>query len=220
MDERIIRVSPEDPKQISRFLKEELPNCLATLECGGIIVFPTETLYGLGVDIYNERAISKIIELKGRPESMPIAVGVSSLSQALDVADISGLTLEIINNCLPKPITFLTPVKKNISRQLTSGSSLIGLRFPDNPITQAVIEQFGPITATSANLHNTINPNAIEPIISQFGSKVDLYIDTGPCKLGKPSTVIDTTGDTIKIIRDGACSGEELDGCLKKFRRS
>ena len=211
---KILKLSSGSGEQLAIFLKNNLKDCISTLKHGGVIVFPTETLYGLGVDITDSSAIDRLISLKQRPKNMPIAVAVANIHQARSVATLSNLAENIIKKCLPKPITILVPVSDNIDRKLTGGSELIGLRFPDEPVTRAIIEQFGPITATSANLHGDPEPKTIEPVFNRLGSEIEIYIDTGPCKLGQPSTVIDTSGDTIKIIRDGACSGDELNQCL------
>jgi len=217
---KVYRASPNNINEVSIFFEEHLDECVETLRAGGVIVFPTETLYGLGVDIYNDSALDRVIELKGRPKNMPIAVAVSNKDQAARIGTISGLASDIIDKCLPMPITILVPVKSSINSKLTSGSDLIGLRFPDHPVTKALLEKFGPITATSANLHGAGDTSTIEPIIEQFQDLVDIYIDSGKCRYSMGSTVVDTTKDTIKIIRYGACSGEELEQCLKGTRRS
>ena len=216
MVSRIIKISSGSGEQLAMFLKQNLKDCVATLKKGGVIVFPTETLYGFGVDIDNSSAIDRLLALKQRPENMPIAVAVTNIEQARSVAEVTGLAEKIIEKCLPKPITILVPVNEGIDQRLTGGSPLIGLRFPDEPVTRTIIEEFGPITATSANVHGEPAPTTIEPVFDRFGSEIELYIDTGSSKLGEPSTVIDTSGDTIKIIRDGACSGDELNQCLGK----
>jgi L-threonylcarbamoyladenylate synthase len=220
MVKKIIEVSLNDSKQIQEFLKNDLPYCISILNSGGTIVFPTETLYGIGVDIYNEETIENLIKLKGRPKNMPIAVAVSSLIHVQEIAELSKFSTNLIKSCISKPLTILLPAKAGLNHRLTSGLNLIGIRFPDNPITKAILDKFGPITATSANIHGTINPVTIEPVIEQFNDLVDIYINTGPCPFGKGSTVIDPSGDTIKIIRDGACSGVEIEECLKNIRRS
>jgi L-threonylcarbamoyladenylate synthase len=197
-------------------------DCLSTtvdvLKKGGVIVFPTETLYGLGVDVTNEAAIDRLFELKGRPKNMPISIAVNEIEQILPFAEISVLASRIIQNCLPRPITILLNSKESVNQRLTAGSKLIGFRFPENLITKKIIEQCGPITATSANLHGAPEPVTITQALEQFGDKVDVYIDSGSCKFKNPSTVIDTTGNTIKIIRHGVCSGKELEDCLRGIK--
>jgi L-threonylcarbamoyladenylate synthase len=215
MVKKVFRLYPDKHENVKNFLANILQECEYILKSGGIIVYPTETLYGLGADITNDKALDRIIELKGRPQNMPIAVAVADLDQVMHLAESSDLASKIINLCIPKPITILLKAKDEVNRKLTGGSDLIGFRFPEHELTQALIKRFGPITATSANLHGAGNPIVIDSALDQFGEDVDVYLDTGPCTIGKPSTVIDTTGDTIKIIRHGACSGRELEECLK-----
>jgi L-threonylcarbamoyladenylate synthase len=121
-----------------------LQECEYILKSGGIIVYPTETLYGLGADITNDKALDRIIELKGRPQNMPIAVAVADLDQVMHLAEISDLASKIINLCIPKPITILLKAKDEVNRKLTGGSDLIGFRFPEHELTQALIKRFGP----------------------------------------------------------------------------
>ena len=214
MVKKVFRLYPNNSETGLNFLTTVLQECEQTLKSGGVIVYPTETLYGLGVDIRNDQAIEKIIELKGRPKNMPIAVAVTNLEQVKAIAEVSHLALEIINKCIPNPITILLKAKGMVNRKLTGGSDLIGFRFPEHEFTEELINRFGPITATSANLHGGINPIVIDTSLDQFGEGIDIYLDSGPCKIGEASTVVDTTGDTIKIIRHGACSGIKLEECL------
>jgi L-threonylcarbamoyladenylate synthase len=201
--------------EIESLTHQAVLESINTLKKGGIIVFPTETIYGLGVDINNDSALERLVELKGRPKNMPISIAVIDFSQITRYAEISSLAKKIINQCLPKPITILLKAKGDLNKKLTGGSELIGFRFPDNQLTREIIKSFGPITATSANLHGTPEPVTIDSAIGQFGDQVGVYIDTGPCKFAAPSTVIDATGDTIKIIRHGACSGREIEECIQ-----
>jgi L-threonylcarbamoyladenylate synthase len=210
----IFRVQLDVHERLEYFFRNELQECITTLINGGTIVFPTETLYGLGVDISNENAIDRLIALKNRPHNIPIAVAVTDIKQVEQLAIVSKLAKRIITDCLPKPITILLKTKNTVNRKLLGGSDLIGFRFPDHPVTIEIINRFGPITATSANLHGAPPPEVIGTAIEQFGDLINIYIDSGKCRYSKPSTVVDTTGDTIKIIRHGACSGTELEECM------
>ena len=169
MPSKIFRISLEDREKLSNFFNNELGECLLTLKKGGMIVYPTETLYGLGVDITNYNAISRLIELKRRPKNLPISVAVANKKQAEQLVDLSEFAERIIEHCLPKPVTILLPAKDSVSRELIGGSDLLGLRFPENPVTIEILKQFGPLTATSANLHGDIDPVSIDPIMNQFG---------------------------------------------------
>jgi L-threonylcarbamoyladenylate synthase len=215
MGNKIFKLHQNDPTSIRKTIFQDmLLETISTLKSGGAIVFPTETLYGLGVDVTNDDAIEHLIELKGRPHNMPISIAVNDIQQLEEFALISDMAERIIENCLPRPITLLLESKPTVNKKLTAGSKLIGFRFPDNEATKSIIKRFGPITATSANLHGSAEPVNIDIVLDQFGEKVDVYIDTGPCKIKKPSTVVDVSDNTIKIIRHGACSGKELENCL------
>lgn len=214
---RVIKISTNECGWLDEFSKNDLTKVASILARGGVIVFPTETLYGLGADYSNPSAVSRIIELKGRPEGMPIALALSNINQAKQLARISEHVSEIILALIGKPLTFLVPVKPGIDRDLTGGSKLIGLRFPTNPVTKVVLDLYGPLTATSANVHGGPDPVSIEQALDQFGNKVDMYIDTGPCEYGQGSTVIDISSETIKIIRHGACSGEEIQDLIRRL---
>ena len=215
MVKNVFQISQSKPAPGDNFFNDILPICISTLQAGGAIVYPTETLYGLGVDVFNNQAIDLVIKLKGRPTNMPIAISVVTIDHVKPLAEISDLASRIIENLLPKPITILLKAKTKVSQRLTGGSDLIGFRFPENEYSKEIIKRFGPITATSANLHGAPNPVTIGAAISQFNDQVGVYLDTGPCIIGEPSTVIDATGDTIRIIRHGACSGNELDKYLR-----
>lgn len=212
---KIINVSLDDDSSLQDFLGNSLDKCIKSLNDGRLIVFPTETLYGLGVDIDSEDAIQRLLTIKGRPKNMPIAAAVANLEQVKHLVEVSKFAAEFIRNCMPRPITILLPKKDHVSDVMTGGSALLGLRFPDNPVTEAILKEFGPITATSANISGTENPINITQPIEQFGDKIDLYIDTGPCKYSGPSTVVDISKSTIKIIRHGVCSGDEIEKCIR-----
>ena len=213
----VIKISTNECGWQDEFLKNNLTKVASILARGGVIVFPTETLYGLGADYNNPSAVSHIIELKGRPVGMPIAVALSNINQAKQLARISEQVSKIIQALIDKPVTLLVPVKDGVDQNLTGGSKLIGLRFPINAVTKAVLDSFGPLTATSANIHGGPDPVSIEQAIDQFGDRVDMYIDTGPCEYGLGSTVIDISNETIKIIRHGACSGEEIQDLIRRL---
>jgi L-threonylcarbamoyladenylate synthase len=212
---KIFKLPTTDSGQIREFLVAHLSEINQTLLHGGVIIYPTETVYGLGVDIQNTNAIDKLFDLKGRPGSMPVAVAVSDLEQVRGLAEVTTMAENIITNCPQKPITILLKAKNTVNPKLTGGSDLIGFRFPKHPVTEGIIKGFGPVTATSANLHGATEPVEIGGALDQFGDEVDIYIDSGPCELKIPSTVIDISGNTIKIIRHGACSGTELEECLR-----
>ena len=132
MVKNVFQISQSEPALGDNFFKQILPICISTLKTGGAIVYPTETVYGLGVDIFNNQAIDLVIKLKGRPKNMPIAIAVVTIDQIKPLAEISDLASRILKNCIPKPITILLKAKDIVSQKLTGGSGLIGFRFPEN----------------------------------------------------------------------------------------
>ena len=167
----------------------------------GIIVYPTETIYGIGVNAFDEIAIKKIFSMKKRPKKLPISIAVSNLEMVSKVAEINEIVERIYERFLPGPITLILKKKPNISNLLTSNMDTIGIRVPDHDFTLKLIEKFGPITSTSANIHGNELPINIKIAKKQLGDLVDLYIDFGECKYKKPSTIIDI--ENHKIIRQG-----------------
>lgn len=169
---------------------------------GGIIVYPTETLYGIGADPFNENAVLKVFNLKKRPFNLPLSIAVSNIKMMNKVAKIDKITEKFYKKYLPGPYTLILKKRQKVSNLITSGLKTVGVRVPDNDFILELIEDFGPITSTSANIHGKNLPTNIEISKKQFGNKVDLYIDEGECKFKNPSTIIDM--ENKKILRKGA----------------
>ena len=171
---------------------------MKVLRRDGIIVYPTETVYGLGCDALSDEAISHLYEAKCRPLSKPVSIAVSDMEMLHAVAIIDDAEEEFIERFLPGPVTVIVRAKKCIPPVLTGGTGLIGIRMPDNDIAIEIIEKFGsPITSTSANLSGDISPVTV----SQVNVIYDHIIDSGTLP-GNPSTVVDLVNR--EIIRAGA----------------
>jgi L-threonylcarbamoyladenylate synthase len=184
-----------------------------TIKEGGLLVYPTDTLYGLGADAMNPGAIGKVFEAKDRPEDAPISVAVSDVEMMRKVANLSPWMENVVEALIPRPITFLLPKKKGVPSTLTAGSDVLGVRIPNHMFALTVIGETGPITTTSANLHGGHNPRTARSAIRQLGEAVDLYVDCGKTAFGKASTVIDLTGDRpdkVSISRKGAADRAEI----------
>lgn len=181
------------------------------LEEGELVVFPTETLYGLGGDPENEKAVKRIYDLKGRPRSDPLPVAVSSLEEMEKIAEVGGLARTLVDEFLPGPLTLVLKKRRATSFRMISRGDTIGIRIPFQPFVVELAEEFGPITATSANLHGGENPTSIEGAIDQLGTKVDYYIDGGRTPLGVPSTIVDLSRNEIRILRVGAIPEERIE---------
>lgn len=180
------------------------------LEDGKLVVFPTETLYGLGGDPRSGLAIGKIYRLKDRPINDPLPIAVSSWEEIERIAVVTRLTQVIFDEFLPGPLTLVLRKKRTSSFRLISGET-IGIRVPYQPLAVELAEEFGPITATSANLHEGENPTTIDSAMDQLGSQVDFYIDCGRTALGVPSTVVDLSKDEIRVLREGAIPKERIE---------
>ena len=175
-----------------------IDRAVSVLMHDGLIVYPTETVYGLGADAFSEEAIQKVYEAKRRDFSKPISIAVSDFEMLAAVAHIDGRMLEFIEAFLPGPVTVVVPSRTMIPGILTGGTGMIGIRIPAQDLARQIIERFdAPITATSANLSGAKDPKTPdECTVSR-----DLLIDGGMLP-GTPSTVVDLT--TGAIIRDGA----------------
>ncbi len=169
------------------------------LKNGELIVYPTETLYGLGIDPFREGALDKIRNVKEAPPDKKISIAYYSLEHASEFLDIPDLAWELGEHFLPGPLTIVIDTPEGTE----------GIRVPDHPLAQAIIKDFGPITSTSANIHGRPAPMEIKTAKIQLGGKVKLYINTGKCRYGKGSTVV-KVGEDIQILREGNISKEEI----------
>jgi L-threonylcarbamoyladenylate synthase len=180
----------------------EIEEILATLRSGRLVVYPTDTLYALGADPFNEKAISRLYEVKNRPAEMPISIAVDSLQAVEKLVEVDARARKIIRGYLPGPLTILIKERNNnkLSRLIPKDGK-IGIRIPDHSLALHLIGLHGPITATSANKHNGRSPKELKVAMDELGDAVDIYVDCGPCKIGRPSAVIDLTTDDIKEVR-------------------
>jgi len=169
------------------------------LNNGEFVVYPTETLYGLGIDPFIEGALDKIRKVKEAPPDKKISIAYYSLEHASKFLDIPDLAWELGEHFLPGPLTIVIDTPKGTE----------GIRVPDHPLAQAIIKDFGPITSTSANIHGRPAPMEIKTAKIQLGGKVKLYINCGRCRYGKGSTVV-KVGEDIQILREGNISKEEI----------
>ncbi|MFQ5910904.1 MAG: L-threonylcarbamoyladenylate synthase [Thermoplasmata archaeon] len=181
------------------------------LEEGKLVVFPTETLYGLGGDPENRETVERIYLLKGRPRDDPLPVAVSSWEDVQGIAEVNNLARTLFDEFLPGPLTLVLKKKRQSSFRWISRGRTIGIRIPFQPLAVELAEEFGPITATSANLHGGEGPTSVEAAIDQLGSKVDYYIDGGRTNLGVPSTIVDLSQNEIRVLREGAIQRERIE---------
>jgi L-threonylcarbamoyladenylate synthase len=167
------------------------------------VVYPTDTVYGIGANIYDEKAVLKVFSMKKRLKSKPLSICLSKIEDIKNVAYINNNHEEVIRKLLPGPFTIILEKKDVLSPLLTAGTDKIGIRIPNNKICMDLAEDF-PITSTSANLSGHEVQDSPRGILKQLGSSIDILLDAGICENGFHSTVVDMTGEDLKIIRKGS----------------
>ena len=193
---------------------EVIKECIKVLNQGGLVVYPTETCYGLAVDATNSKALSKLLSYKTFRGSKPISIAVSDINMAKRYVDLNEMALNIYKNYLPGPITVVSKSIGTLEPPVVSKQGSTGVRIPDYKFTLKLIKEFGrPITATSANVSYKPHPYSIDQLIKDLPKKsstlIDMYIDDGPLPKNTPSTILDTTLNTLTILREGKIKFED-----------
>jgi L-threonylcarbamoyladenylate synthase len=206
MRSEIIRVNPEkiEPDKIGRIS--------TVLKSGGLIVYPTETFYGLGADCYSAAAAKRIYSLKERAAAKPLSVVVSDIDMLRDITAVIPPKLEeLVSPFWPGPLTIVLTASEKVPRVLLGGGSTIGVRLPGSEWLRQLVHVAGfPITATSANVSGTKELSQSEEVISAFAGKVDLIVDGGKTPGMLPSTVIGLSSARLKILREGVLPASEI----------
>jgi L-threonylcarbamoyladenylate synthase len=192
-------------------MEQKIHQAIETLKNGGIVAFPTDTVYGLGADACSHDAILRIYEAKRRPRRLALPLLLADVSQIPSVArDMPEIAWLLAKHFLPGGLTLVLYKSPSVSSLITGGSEKIAVRVPAHPIPIALLEGLdAPITGTSANLTGRPSPLTAREVHDQLGDRVDLIID-GECPGGVVSTVVDITTDPIRILREGAISSEEI----------
>jgi L-threonylcarbamoyladenylate synthase len=201
------------PKRIATAV---IQRTIDVLRVGGVILYPTETLYGFGCDMRNEAAIERIVKIKQRPNDKPFLVIAHNRKMVWNfVDDIPPKALQLIDAFWPGPLTVLLPAKKGMSKFLVGEDGKIGVRVPDNAFCLKLLGTYhAPIVSTSANISGQIERPSIEELKKQFGKSVDLVIDAGDLPSTLPSTVVDVSNQGWKILREGCISRHEIEAVL------
>jgi len=194
--------------------KEIIKKAVDILKAGGVIVYPTDTLYGMGVDSLNEKALTRLYLLKQRSKKMPVSLMVPNIKSVEKITGKLGNELsQYIRTLLPGKITVILPCedKDSLPYLLRGKDKKIGFRMPEHNVCAALSNAYpNPITTTSANISGSKNAFTIQDIIAQFGDKLDLILDSGVMKKSKGSTVIDFTKDPFLVLREGEVAFSEL----------
>jgi len=195
-----------------------IKKALTVLKNGGILVFPTETCYGLGVDATNQKAVDKLLSYKTRREGKPLSIAVCDISMAKKYVEINEIADNLYKNYLPGPITVVSHGLNRVAKGVESEYGTLGIRIPDYKLVLDIISAFGkPITATSANASYLPKPFNIGALLKDTPQKsqklIDLIIDAGELTHGEASTVVDTTMNNLNIMRSGQINlSEQLSG--------
>lgn len=191
-------------------------SAVAALRRGGVVVYPTETLYGLGVDATDEIALRNLVSLKGREEGKPISVLVSDRAMLERVAGAIPAAAEVLmRRFWPGPLTLALPARDDVSPLLTGGGTTIGVRCSSDALAAALVAGLGrPVTTPSANPAGAIPPRTLAQARAYFGDAVDTYVDGGTLPGGVGSTVVELIPE-LRIIREGAILREEVAAALR-----
>jgi L-threonylcarbamoyladenylate synthase len=191
---------------------QELDTAVLVLREGGVVAFPTDTLYGLGADVFNASALQRVFDIKGRPAELALPVLVADWPQVEVVA--VGLTeaaRRLAAAFWPGSLTLVLPKSPSLSLLVTGGRDTVAVRMPDHPAPLTLAAQLGrPITGTSANRSGEADLKTLAAVQATLGGSVDCIVDFGPPPQGTPSTVVDLTGDVPALIREGAIPFAEV----------
>ncbi len=209
---RVQKINPDS------FMAEELEEACKILKSGGLVAFPTETVYGLGGDAFNPLASSKIYKAKGRPSDNPLIVHIASMEDLYRVADgITDSGLKLAEKFWPGPLTIIFKKKEEVPLSTTGGLGTVAVRMPSHTVARELIRQSGVcIAAPSANKSGRPSPVRAEHVIEDLDGRIDMVIDGGSTGIGIESSIVDASGSEIVILRPGYITKDMLLGVVDK----
>lgn len=190
---------------------QELETAGEVIKSGGLVIFPTETVYGLGADGLNPEAVKNIFKAKGRPSDNPLILHVSDMKMAEKIGEINPKARKIMEKFWPGPITVIVAKKAVVPREVTAELDTVAIRMPSNPVARKLIEAAKTaVAAPSANLSGKPSPTTFGHAFDDMNGRVDIIIDGGDCDIGIESTVVDTTSNPPTVLRPGGITAEML----------
>lgn len=188
------------------------------LRCGGLVAFPTETVYGLGANALNEEAVQRIFAAKGRPANNPLIVHVASIEQARELTTNWSHEAQLLADaCWPGPLTLVLPAADHIPVTTRAGNPTVAIRMPSHPVALALIQAAGvPLAAPSANASGQLSPTRAEHVEASLGGKIDLILNAGSCEQGIESTVVSLSDDEPVLLRPGPIARHRLEEVLQR----
>lgn len=207
IETKVLKVDPIHPE------KEIIEEAVEVLREGGLVAFPTETVYGLGADSLNKEAVKKIYIVKGRPPDNPLILHISSLEELEEVAkDIPSLVYELASKVWPGPVTFILKKSDLVLSEVTAGLSTVAVRCPAHPVALSLIKNLGnPIAAPSANLSGRPSPTTAEHVIKDLSGRIEMILDGDDTFFGVESTIINLTSEPPVLLRPGPVGVEDLE---------
>ncbi len=215
IESKVLKVRLNEPE------KSVVASAAGIIQRGGVIVYPTETLYGIGADARNAVAIRKVVAAKKRHDAKPVLVLADSLEMVQTLtAEIPASAIALIKRFWPGPLTIVFKAAPGIPQEITQGRGTIGIRIPDNRFCIELVRTCScPITSTSANISGEPAHRTLGDIRQALGSGIDLYVDAGTLPESKPSTVLSIAENPPKLIREGVISFEEVQSVLPQIIR-
>ena len=191
----------------------DVRTAVAVLRRGGLVAFPTETVYGLGADAEQPAALRRLYAVKGRPPAHPVIVHLGSVEQLEDwAASVPGPARTLAAACWPGPLTLVLRRTARVPDEVTGGRDTVGLRVPAAPLALALLGAFGGgVAAPSANRFGHVSPTTADAVRAELGDAVDVVLDGGPCTLGVESTIVDCSGGPPTILRLGGLPRERVE---------
>jgi L-threonylcarbamoyladenylate synthase len=204
------------PMEILSTSESDLRRAGKALAEGLLVAIPTETVYGLGANAFDERAVARVFEAKARPNFDPLIVHIASLDTVEQVATVpSEKARRLMKALWPGPLTLIMPKRPEIPGIVSAGLSTVAVRFPSNEVAQAVIRYSGvPVAAPSANPFGYLSPSTARHVADFLGDKVDFIVDGGPCAIGVESTVLDVTQEPPRVLRPGGMPVESIEAVI------
>lgn len=189
------------------------------LQSGNVVAMPTETVYGLAANAFDDIAVAQIFEVKKRPLFNPLIVHIKSIAYLEVIAsNIPAIAYQLADQFWPGPLTLVLEKKSNISNLVTSGKNTVGVRIPSHPVAQALLEMLDfPLAAPSANPFGYISPTSSDHVRKQLGEKIPYILEGGTCEKGVESTIIGFENNKAVLYRVGAISIEEIENCIGKL---
>ncbi len=182
------------------------------IQRGGLVGLPTETVYGLAADAFNENAVRRVFEVKGRPQNNPLPVQVFSTEQVRELtADVPEMAERLMVRFFPGPLTIVFRASSAVSEIITAGTGKVGIRMPDHAVALALLNACGtPMVAPSANPSGAPAPVSAQEVVSYFDGHIEAILDAGPSVIKIASTVVDVTESEVMILRQGVISCQEI----------